>query len=198
MQPMKPMQPMQPMQFHATGHPADAGGIDCFGVLGSACRGLGLKCVLGAHSAIREPRCGGHVHVAWRGWGHPRQLPPARKPSPPPCAPCRAGIAPTARRHGAFLRAASAPALPLATGASTAVLCAVLSKALIYLSEATQSSDKRLQRWNEAPPIYMHATIGDMTLWTAMAWWQMAVHAHAHAWRRMVVCGGWRLSSPLA
>ena len=42
------MKPMQPMQYPATGQPADPGGIVSFGVLGSACRGLGAKCILGA------------------------------------------------------------------------------------------------------------------------------------------------------
>ena len=49
------MQPMQPIQLHATGHPADAGGSGFFGVLGSACWGLGAKFISGTHSAIRKP-----------------------------------------------------------------------------------------------------------------------------------------------
>ena len=35
------MQPVQPMQNHATGHPADAEGIDFGGVLGRPVGGLG-------------------------------------------------------------------------------------------------------------------------------------------------------------
>ena len=46
---------MQPIQFHATGHPADAGGIGLFGGVGFGLLSLGAKCISGMHSAIREP-----------------------------------------------------------------------------------------------------------------------------------------------
>ena len=103
-------------------------------------------------------------HGAWpasrsTGTTHPRGLqqqeaPPARavwlevtaRPPTPPCfAACRAsaGVSPTARCAFPSGASGSAPALPLAS--SAAVPCAVLSKALIYLSKAAQSNDKRVQ-----------------------------------------------------
>ena len=106
----------------------------------------------------------------WCGWGRPRGFPSAKPPCLcrthrwyfPNCAWCL-----SIRRR----RAASAPALPLAS--STAVHCAVLPVALIYSSTATQSNGKILQRWNEAPSMGMPRLVACGQSWQGGGWRRM-------------------------
>ena len=82
----------------------------------------------------------------WCGWGHPRGLSKPRAPLKLAVPHAYALVFPQ-------LRMRAAPRLSirrLCSCISSGGPCSVSSKALIYSSKATQSSDKRPQRWNEA------------------------------------------------
>ena len=140
----------------------------------------------GACSSRRRTLCGTLGGVAGGLGGAPSEV-TARPPISSSCAARSAGISPTARR--AFSSgAASAPALILPLASSTAVSCAVVSKALIYLSKATQSNVKRFQRWNKAPPICMPRLVACGQSWQGGGWCACMVE-DGGVWRMVVVCG---------